>query len=508
MTNLIKIFISICISCKVILYHLMVIFESVSLIAGAAKDLFLYNRQVFRFNREREQKGLFHLQRMQIDQVKLYREDLRDLFGLTVTKLDTYLLVSAITLLIAIAVVYEGRPPPGTPAWLFLIWSGAACSSILYLLLSQWFCIHGSVIAQTYLTRMLTQSLRLPVPSIAEIDAGSSSLKDFEHKEIDSSMRIPFTQRSSAEVLNSQRTDFTKFTDHFLLYQSLQVSWRGYDAYARVSLFIGAHHLVLALAISSIVYFGNLYTGRYSPIAIIPILCAFGAAHSYMNLLIGRFRLCVYCLLFTLCPLLAAVANVLHTKAVTKSEWIPIRDDTMKHSISTQPGFPITWEPYNILGLLSLACMIGAFLFIVILATTDLEASLPTKFATVQKIDVLGLNRLGTRRRKKHEVPINEAIPSAPVIRRQLVADMKGQTSNYYDDGLTRSCSTDSGLINSLESCASPDMLPYEIFTLMSAAILIILVCFLIYSVLVISNILTATGYPHNPVLPIFVEGH
>lgn len=56
----------------------------------AGGELFSYNRENWKFNNELRQKNLYQQQKMRVRQVDLYREDLHDLFGLTIGKMDNY----------------------------------------------------------------------------------------------------------------------------------------------------------------------------------------------------------------------------------------------------------------------------------------------------------------------------------------------------------------------------------------------------------------------------------
>jgi hypothetical protein len=62
------------------------------------EDVFQYNREGWRFEAELRQADLYQRQKMRIKQVKLYREDIRDLFDLTVGKMDKYVIVCIVLL--------------------------------------------------------------------------------------------------------------------------------------------------------------------------------------------------------------------------------------------------------------------------------------------------------------------------------------------------------------------------------------------------------------------------
>lgn len=56
---------------------------------------------------------MYHTQKARFDQVRLYREDIRDLFDLTISKMDNYLIVNTLMLAFTGGFFYEGRVPQG-----------------------------------------------------------------------------------------------------------------------------------------------------------------------------------------------------------------------------------------------------------------------------------------------------------------------------------------------------------------------------------------------------------
>ena len=169
----------------------MVLLETLAAASAGAKQLFLYNRQSYVFDKTIRQKCEYQVQDMRILQAGLYRDDIRDLFHLTIKKMDIYLLVSTTALLSTFGVVSSGRASVDIPAWLFFLWAQSAVSAVVFLLLSTWFAIHASVSAQIYVTRIRTQWLRLPIPKMQDIAAETARLEDFETVSPRQSLRVP-----------------------------------------------------------------------------------------------------------------------------------------------------------------------------------------------------------------------------------------------------------------------------------------------------------------------------
>eukprot|EP00439_Symbiodinium_sp_Y106_P079861 s1897_g18.t1 len=161
------------------------------LAAGVAGGLFGYNRENFFFDGEQRIKREYQGQLMRVKQFELFREDIRDLMELTVAKMDNYLIVNTIqarhkcrlpvfqgvfraaggkaeTLEIGLVVVLftEGRPQPGvSPPWLLFLWAATGVGSMMYITLCIWLAMHASICSHSFCVRMLTQLVRLPIPS-------------------------------------------------------------------------------------------------------------------------------------------------------------------------------------------------------------------------------------------------------------------------------------------------------------------------------------------------------
>lgn len=174
----------------------MVFFESLALLGGL-KDVFLYNRDLYMFNRQINQDRIYHTQKMRIDQILLYRDDLRTLFELTVGKMENYLVVNTLTLAFTLAIFYAGKMPIDTPSWLMWMWGASLGTAVLFLIMSIWFAIYATITAQTLAVRLLTQWLRLPVPSQTDIAKASATAEDFEKQPRDALLRVPIVSKDS-----------------------------------------------------------------------------------------------------------------------------------------------------------------------------------------------------------------------------------------------------------------------------------------------------------------------
>eukprot|EP00928_Gymnodinium_smaydae_P017763 TRINITY_DN1678_c1_g1_i2.p1 TRINITY_DN1678_c1_g1~~TRINITY_DN1678_c1_g1_i2.p1 ORF type:complete len:1051 (+),score=179.82 TRINITY_DN1678_c1_g1_i2:151-3303(+) len=170
---------------------------------GTAGALFLgnYNRANFlydqglRFQRFNQARGFANQQMGQ------YREDIRGMSEMTSAKMDAVYTVCTLMMCIAAAASCAGRvgmhgaAPPGYLAALF---TGHIFTAILYLTLAMWLALHASQRAQCAMTSLLTRKVRLPIPSIAEIDQARTFASGFEKQQWGDIFRVPFCRHPQA----------------------------------------------------------------------------------------------------------------------------------------------------------------------------------------------------------------------------------------------------------------------------------------------------------------------
>jgi hypothetical protein len=397
--------------------------ESLS-VFGAMKGLFEYNRENFIFDRTQNQERVYQIQKMRVSQVKLYREDLRELFALTIRKMDTYLIFNALLLLFTGGLFYEGRLPQGTPAWLLWLWTMSLGSAFLFLSLSIWFAIHASITAQTFQVRLLTQWLRLPIPSAEDIHAVSGAATDFEQGRPGTMLRVPGVNNKKDnfnctekypdvpnELLQSELVeDYTMFVEHFYLFRDLQKHWQGFDGYSRINMVVGTNMLSSAFSYMSLAYFLMSFK-NWGGLSLPFILTGFQIIHMKINLRnLSRTELVTMVVLIVLPVLLASVAGV--------------QSVLSKNTMYADFLSPVIYA----------AC--GGWIIFLILMGSEDDGGLPCRFVTVGSIDVLGLDEdddrfqaLSPRKRQSPdtsselssdregaETPVALAVPPAAIV--------------------------------------------------------------------------------------------
>mmetsp|Transcript_14909 Transcript_14909/g.33976 ORF Transcript_14909/g.33976 Transcript_14909/m.33976 type:complete len:912 (-) Transcript_14909:5-2740(-) len=261
----------------------------------AGKAAFDYNRENFQYDRDLRQKKELNTLKYRVSQASQWRADIRDLISLTEYKMHIYLLVNVLLLAFAVTLWCEGRLPQGTPPWMMLGMSISTAAAFTFLLLSIWFAMHAAVAAQSFEVRLLTQMVRLPIPSWQEVEACRTYGSGFEQVEAKQMFRVPFAmgrqermalrsserRRAAAaaaapdaalprpaqaveegpadpwglegtgqhiEELGCPTSSAAGKCRHVKLALKAAIHWQSYDAFARISMSIGVNQLLLAIA--------------------------------------------------------------------------------------------------------------------------------------------------------------------------------------------------------------------------------------------------------------------
>eukprot|EP00933_Yihiella_yeosuensis_P005576 TRINITY_DN110119_c0_g1_i1.p1 TRINITY_DN110119_c0_g1~~TRINITY_DN110119_c0_g1_i1.p1 ORF type:complete len:933 (+),score=196.75 TRINITY_DN110119_c0_g1_i1:124-2922(+) len=264
--------------------------------ASVGGTLFGYNRDNFLYDRKMRQETEYQIMDFRIKQAELWREDVRDIIGLTSVKMDTYLIVNAVQLGFTVMAFCEGRLAVGTPPWLVGAHTLSLAGAFMYLLMSVWFAMHASVTAKSYEVRLLTQLVRLPVPSWSQLEGARTYASTYEKLNSRQMFRVPFAMGTQEDVLGNEsaapanqpsstgggsngaekvessdlwglegRGDGIYELDgsvranpdalhHLQLIQNCMQYWQSYDGFARVSMSMGTNQLVTALSYYVIAY--------------------------------------------------------------------------------------------------------------------------------------------------------------------------------------------------------------------------------------------------------------
>eukprot|EP00928_Gymnodinium_smaydae_P008851 TRINITY_DN13253_c0_g1_i2.p1 TRINITY_DN13253_c0_g1~~TRINITY_DN13253_c0_g1_i2.p1 ORF type:complete len:953 (-),score=162.52 TRINITY_DN13253_c0_g1_i2:190-3048(-) len=172
--------------------------------AAGAAGLFGYNRSNFLYDRKMRQETEYQIMDFRIQQAELWREDVRDIIGLTAVKMDTYLILNTVQLGFCVMAFCEGRLATGTPTWLLGCHTLSLAGAFMYLLMSIWLAMHASVTAKSYEVRLLTQYVRLPMPTWSQLEGARTYGSAFEKVNAKQMFRVPFLSGSQETVLERQ----------------------------------------------------------------------------------------------------------------------------------------------------------------------------------------------------------------------------------------------------------------------------------------------------------------
>jgi len=177
----------------------MVLGEAAAGAAASAHYLFGYNRENYMYDRKQRQEFEFKVLEWRRAQAEMWRDDVRDVIGLTDKKMDTYLVVSTLQLGMCVVLFAEGRLEPGTPPWLLHLYMLTLGAAFMYLLMAVWSAMHASVVASCSSVRLLTQFVRLPVPTWEQLEDMRTYAQSMEQLEVSKLLRVPFTNHKASK---------------------------------------------------------------------------------------------------------------------------------------------------------------------------------------------------------------------------------------------------------------------------------------------------------------------
>jgi len=275
--------------------------------------LFSYNKENFgydagmRFGRFMTARGFAN------SQVEQYREDIEGITAMTVTKMDAWQSVTTLFLAVGAALSCAGRigmHGAAPPNWYCALFSGSIFMSVMFNGISLWLSMHASLRAQCAQTSLLTRKVRLPIPSMDQLDQARVFGSAFEKQDYRDIFRVPFMRHAqdapaavspeagkgkagkkgkkkgaeadSSDGFGSTARDTVpswirdevvvdkgngfigdddqpvheelELPDHFKMLMKAQEEWRNYDIYARISMLYGVISFLYAVTYYAVGY--------------------------------------------------------------------------------------------------------------------------------------------------------------------------------------------------------------------------------------------------------------
>eukprot|EP00442_Polarella_glacialis_P017224 CAMPEP_0115105974 /NCGR_PEP_ID=MMETSP0227-20121206/36350_1 /TAXON_ID=89957 /ORGANISM="Polarella glacialis, Strain CCMP 1383" /LENGTH=885 /DNA_ID=CAMNT_0002503425 /DNA_START=127 /DNA_END=2784 /DNA_ORIENTATION=+ len=336
-----------------------------------AKETYAYNRENFLYDRTLRRRKEFNIQKFKVEQAELWRKDVRDLISLTEYKMHIYLLVNVLLLSFSVILWCQGKLPPTTPTWLMMGSVLSIVGSFMFILLSIWMAMHAAVAAQGFETRLLTQMVRLPIPSWQEIEACRTYASEFERLEPSQMFRVPFAMgkqdglvpvvehedgdevatelqsrshndewsESSPRTVGGTSSPSSKISHehvdpwglegsgadiselgckrgsamirmrHVKLARQAMVFWQSYDAFSRICMSIGVNQLLLAMIYFILGYYLAEVCVRSAAAYGVILLTAMMETLNRLDLSLGWWQLRLISLLVCVGPFMATLAG-------------------------------------------------------------------------------------------------------------------------------------------------------------------------------------------------------
>mmetsp|Transcript_19685 Transcript_19685/g.34916 ORF Transcript_19685/g.34916 Transcript_19685/m.34916 type:complete len:872 (+) Transcript_19685:152-2767(+) len=366
-------------------------------VGGVLYKLFGYNRENFKYDREQRAIMEYQLLEARLKQVGLWRQDVRDAIQLTPEKMEVYLTVIALELTGALTCLCKGRVPSGAPPWLVSSGVLAVCSAQTFLFLGLWFGLHAFVASQAYKVRILTQLVRLPIPTWAHMEAARTYGSDFESMKSKQMLRVPLLTGSqerwvggdgadpsnrAADPWGLERTgegiseldpevngSMIEKQRHVWLIRESAKFFNTYDAFCRVCLSVGTSSLAIFFCFYCLAY---VCTELAAPVGAWGGMIIFSAITLLLlrtDQILRRSQYVIGSFLLFLSPVFCAVVTFLSSKS-----W----------------GNPGSTEYLVPIGLFLEGCWYIYFLYLIQATGHQTGAVLPRSFRAVLYVDAFG----------------------------------------------------------------------------------------------------------------------
>jgi len=170
-------------------------------VAVTGKSLFDYNRANFQNDIPQRFARFLTSRNMLNAQVGQYRQDVQGIATLTSSKMDAVMMMMTLILCVCAALSDAGRVGmhgSAPPQWFCGLYAGCICSAILFMGAALWLAMHASLRAQCAMVSLLTRKVRLPIPSMAQLDNARGFGSAFEQQKFGDIFRVPFMRHPEA----------------------------------------------------------------------------------------------------------------------------------------------------------------------------------------------------------------------------------------------------------------------------------------------------------------------
>lgn len=306
--------------------------------------LFAYNRSTYMFDASMRFERFNSAREFACAQTGMYRRDIRKLTELTTTKMKLWSVSASLCMALCIALYCAGRlglHGPSPPGWIMGLWLTNNAAAFVFMGLTIWLSIHCSFRAQVAAVHLLTRKVRMPVPTLKQLDRARRLASEFEQQNLSSILRVPFlmgtgsgpagaappgepepaappsrSQRRSSslppkrskqekafraapswvrdewetdragmvvgpaapDVADEDEEPIDMPPEHFRLYAQAQKEWWAYDVYARVAMLYGFLSFIHGLAYYGIGHINIELRAFWAPYAVCLVLMVLHAS--------------------------------------------------------------------------------------------------------------------------------------------------------------------------------------------------------------------------------------
>mmetsp|Transcript_61379 Transcript_61379/g.113964 ORF Transcript_61379/g.113964 Transcript_61379/m.113964 type:complete len:1126 (+) Transcript_61379:88-3465(+) len=173
--------------------------------AGAylvGKTAFDYNRENYFQDEEMRFTRFTTARSFANTQVNQYRDDIRGMTEMVASKMEMMHAVATLLIATAAALSCAGRigmHGPAPPTWLCGLYTVHIFTGIMLLAASFWLGMHASLRAQCAAVSLLTRKVRLPIPSMSQLDAARAMGSQFEKMRLATDvLRVPYTAQAES----------------------------------------------------------------------------------------------------------------------------------------------------------------------------------------------------------------------------------------------------------------------------------------------------------------------
>jgi hypothetical protein len=258
--------------------------------AGTGFALFAYNRGNYNFDTSLRFERFTSAREFGCAQTGMYRKDVRKLAEMTTKKTTIWCITATLVMALNIALFCAGRlglhghSPPG---WIQVLFLTNSAASFCWMGLTIWFAMTANQRAQTASVNLLTRRVRVPVPTLSQLDKARRLASEFEQQSWSDIFRVPYVMGAGVPSTDTMpgdisprhaggskrkseacswvreewqtdragtitggltpddmpaaaaRSDDALAPEHFNLFTAAQKEWWPYDAYSRVTLHFG-----------------------------------------------------------------------------------------------------------------------------------------------------------------------------------------------------------------------------------------------------------------------------